>query len=125
MLKSLDKQGRLQFADIHRADFTARYPDIDPVAADRILHGRYEDGRMIYGLDVSCQAWRAVGKKPWLAVLRWPVIRWFADLAYRVFASNRYRISWLLTGQKRCSPCAKTPSCLPQTRALTDKRASL
>lgn len=95
----------LEFADIHAPGFAARYPDIDPVAADRILHGRFEDGRMIYGLDVSHQAWRAVGKKPWLALLRWPLIRWFADIAYWIFARHRYRISWLLTGQQRCSPC--------------------
>lgn len=110
ILEDLDRSGNLGFEDIHGEDFGLRYPSIDPVEADRILHGRYADGSMIYGLDVTHQAWRAVGKKKWLAVLRWPLIRWFADGAYLIFARNRYSISWLFTGQKRCEPCVKNSS---------------
>ncbi len=106
MLAELDHKQNLKFEDIHAADFALRYPAIDPVKADKILHGLYEDGSMIFGLDVTHQAWRAVGHKPWLALLRWPIIRWFADCCYWVFANNRYLISWLLTGQKRCVSCA-------------------
>ncbi len=106
MLQDFDLEGKLIFEDIHAKDFELRYPKIDPVKADKILHGLYEDGSMIYGLDVTYQAWRTVGRKPWLALLRWPIIRWFADIAYRFFAQNRYSISWILTGQKRCSACA-------------------
>lgn len=107
MLEQYDLDGKLVFQDIHSPDFSQRYPLVDPVAADRVLHGSYEDGTMIYGLDVTHQAWRAVNKKAWIGVLRWPVIRWFADLGYRIFAKNRYSISWLLTGKKRCEPCEK------------------
>ncbi|MFK7863900.1 MAG: thiol-disulfide oxidoreductase DCC family protein [Pseudohongiellaceae bacterium] len=110
MLKEYDAAGRLEFQDIHSADFSENYPTIDPIAADRVLHGQYEDGTMIYGLDVTHQAWRAVNKKPWIGVLRWPIIRWFADIGYRIFAKNRYSISWALTGKKRCEPCGKLPS---------------
>jgi predicted DCC family thiol-disulfide oxidoreductase YuxK len=107
-LARLDQHTRLLFADIHSPDFSARYPDIDAQAADRLLHGRYTDGRMIYGLDVTHQAWALVGRQRWLALLRWPVIRWFADLGYHFFARYRYGISFLLTGRRRCQPCAKT-----------------
>ena len=110
-LRSLDEQGRLRFEDIHAEDFSVRYPTVDPVAADRVLHGQYDDGRMIYGLDVTHQAWALVGRHRWLAILRWPIIRWFADLGYRFFARYRYGISLVLTGQRRCSPsggCATT-----------------
>lgn len=110
MLRDLDTNGNLSLVDIHDDDFATRFPTIDPVAADRVLHGLYDDGTMIYGLDVTHQAWRAVGKKPWLAMLRLPIIRWFADMGYLVFANNRYTISWLLTGKKRCEPCVKNPS---------------
>lgn len=106
-LASLDSRQQLVFEDIHASDFTARYPDIDPVAADRILHARYDDGRMLYGLDVTRQAWALVGRHRWLALLRWPVIRWFADGIYLVFARYRYGISWVLTGKRRCQPCQK------------------
>lgn len=109
-LDSRSQNPRLAFEDIHADDFQSRYPEIDPVAADRILHARYDDGRMIYGLDVTHQAWRLVGKKRWLALLRWPVLRWFADMGYRFFARNRYGISFLLTGRRRCEPCGKSPA---------------
>ena len=104
-LRSLDTAGRLCFADIYAEDFATCYPHIDVAAADRYLHGEYADGSMIYGLDVTCGAWRAVDRKRWLLILRWPIIRWFADIAYRLFARNRYTISYLLTGQKRCERC--------------------
>lgn len=110
MLEDYDTEGRLAFQDIHSPDFTSKFPTIDPVAADRLLHGQYADGTMIYGLDVTHHAWRAVNRKPWIALLRWPVVRWFADIGYKVFAKNRYSISWLLTGQKRCEPCGKNSS---------------
>jgi predicted DCC family thiol-disulfide oxidoreductase YuxK len=109
-LALLDTKNLLQLEDIHQPDFASRYPTIDPVAADRVLHGMYEDGTMIYGLDVTHRVWQAVGKKPWVAMLRWPVIRLFADISYRIFAKNRYSISWLLTGKRRCEPCAKDKS---------------
>jgi predicted DCC family thiol-disulfide oxidoreductase YuxK len=114
MLGELDLEGNLIFEDIHAADFAARYPSIDPVKADKYLHGLYEDESMIFGLDVTHQAWRTVGRKPWLALLRWPIIRWFSDIAYRIFAKNRYSISWLLTGQKRCTACTTKTSTKPE-----------
>lgn len=107
-LRRLDVDGKLCLEDIHAADFSARYPDIDPTAADAILHGRYADGMLIFGLDVTHQAWACVGRKPWLAVLRWPLVRPLADRAYLLFARHRYRISWWLTGRRRCVSCALT-----------------
>lgn len=100
-----DGPARLQLEDILQVDFRQRYPHIDPMQADRILHGQLSDGRVLVGLDVTCLAWQLVGRKPWLQILRWPVLRWFADLAYRLFARNRFRLSWLLTGQRRCRSC--------------------
>jgi predicted DCC family thiol-disulfide oxidoreductase YuxK len=104
-LMRLDTHSRLIFVDINGQDFGNRFPDIDPLAANRVLHARYADGTMIYGLDVTHQTWRAVGKKRWLGVLRWPVVRIIADVGYRFFARYRYSISYLLTGQRRCEMC--------------------
>jgi predicted DCC family thiol-disulfide oxidoreductase YuxK len=106
-LRTLDGLKRLRFEDIHAADFTARYPHIDPVAADRKMHALYADGTLILGLDVAHQSWRAVGRKKWLGFLRLPVMRWFSDFGYWVFARYRYSISYLVTGQRRCDPCSK------------------
>ncbi len=104
-LQSLDTAGRLRFVDIHHADFAADWPHIDADEADRRLHAQRDDGSMLYGLDVSAEAWSMVGKHRWLRLLRLPVIRVLSDLAYRVFARYRYAISYLLTGQARCDTC--------------------
>ena len=111
-LKAYDSNNQLSFEDIHAPDFVKRYPYVDQVKANRILHGQLSDGQMIYGLDVTCMAWKAVGKHRWLSILRWPVIRWFSDLAYLFFARHRNTISSLVTGKNKdlsCQSCkAKT-----------------
>jgi predicted DCC family thiol-disulfide oxidoreductase YuxK len=104
-LRAYDICDQLSFEDIHAPDFVKRYPYIDHVKANRILHGQLSDGQMVYGLDVTCMAWKMVGKHGWLSVLRWPVIRWFADHAYLFFARYRNTISSLVTGKKSCQSC--------------------
>lgn len=107
-LKACDSDNQLIFEDIHAADFVQRYPYIDQVKANRVLHGQLGNGNLIYGLDVTCLAWKTVGKHRWLMILRWPVIRWFADLAYYIFARYRNRIANLFAhkhGVSDCSSC--------------------
>ncbi|WBA14570.1 thiol-disulfide oxidoreductase DCC family protein [Salinivibrio proteolyticus] len=104
-LSRWDKNQQLILEDIHHSDFAARFPDVDPKAANRILHAKDSQGQMVYGLDATYAAWHAVGKGYWVSWLRWPVIAWFADQAYLFFARHRYRISALLTGQARCQQC--------------------
>jgi predicted DCC family thiol-disulfide oxidoreductase YuxK len=95
-LKAYDVNRQLEFVDINTPGFITRYPYIDPVLANRRLHGETANGNMLYGLDVTCLAWQSVNKYPWLAALRWPVIRWFADAAYVLFARFRQPLSRLL-----------------------------
>ncbi|WP_434355662.1 DUF393 domain-containing protein [Parasalinivibrio latis] len=105
-LAQLDAGKRLTLVDIHTKDFARQYPDINKESASTILHGYVTEDdksmRLLLGLDVTCTAWNLVGKKRWLKMLRWPVVRWFADWAYMRFANNRYFISYLLTGKSRC-----------------------
>lgn len=107
-LKTYDKEQDILFEDINDATFTTRYPYIDKNKANAILHGQLSDGSMIYGLDVTCLAWKTVGKHQWLAVLRWPVIRFFADISYRFFARYRNRISQLFIASQPSDHC---PTC--------------
>ena len=104
-LKAYDRDDQLLFEDINAMDFTERYPCIDKIEANKLLHGQLNNGEIIYGLDVTCLAWKTVGKYPWLVILRWPVIRWFADLAYRFFARYRNIISSVLMGKNKASNC--------------------
>ena len=101
-LRQLDDAGKLYLEDINRPDFKQRFPHIDPVEADRVLHGQQANGTLIYGLDVTQQAWALVGRHQWLKLLRLPLVRWFADLGYLFFAKYRRQISRLLTGSSRC-----------------------
>jgi len=105
-LKDLDNQKKINFADLHAADFNQIYPYIDQSKANQILHGELLSGEILLGLDVTCKAWSLVGKHKWLAILRWPIIRIFADAIYRIFARYRNTISYLLTGKKPCKQCS-------------------
>ncbi|MCC5856223.1 MAG: DUF393 domain-containing protein [Idiomarina sp.] len=105
-LKRLDRSHKMGFEDIHEDDFSSRYPNVDPKAADRILHAMLPSGEMVYGLDVTHQAWSLVGRGWLTAPLRWPGLRWIADRVYLWFARNRYSISKVFTGKARCERCS-------------------
>ena len=109
-LRRADKQGRMRLVDIQQPGFAQEYPHIDPDAARTILHADTADGTLLLGLDVTYRAWALAspglfGRGFWIAPLRWPVIRWFADKAYLWFARNRYKVSGWFTGQERCESC--------------------
>ena len=101
-LKKRDKEHRILFEDISLPDFPERYPHLSLEALDAKIHAQLEDGTMITGLEVTHHAWSRVGVKWLYAPLRWPVIGWFADRVYLGFAKHRHKISYWLTGKKRC-----------------------
>jgi len=104
-LKAFNSHGHLEFVDVNSDDFSQVYPHIDKIQASRILHGQLDSGELLLGLDVTYRAWSLVGKHRWLAILRWPILKWVADMFYRIFARYRYQISYWLTGQARCNSC--------------------
>ena len=106
-LKAYDNDKQLLFENINAVDFIQRYPCIDKIEANKLLHGQISNGEMIYGLDVTCLAWKTAGKHRWLALLRWPVIRWFADLGYHFFARYRNTASRLLMGKSKSLDCQR------------------
>jgi len=104
-LKRLNQDNKLGFVDIMAADFAERFPALDWQALNDRIHAMRADGTMLIGLDVTYEAWRLVGKGWLYAPLRWPLVKPLADRFYLWFAKHRYRISYLLTGQKRCQQC--------------------
>ena len=108
-LQRIDHAQRLDLQDINAADFTERFPHIDPVQADRILHGELSDGRLLYGLDVTVLAWRLVGRGRWVSFLRWPLVRPVADRVYLFFARHRHRISGRFGRPSSCVDDRCTP----------------
>ncbi|WP_100644430.1 thiol-disulfide oxidoreductase DCC family protein [Alteromonas facilis] len=93
---------KLAFEDINAPEFVQKYPDLSKQTLNARIHGRWDDGRMLTGLDVTYTAWSLVGKGWLYAPLRWPLIRYVADHCYLLFARHRYKISYWLTGQSRC-----------------------
>ena len=108
-LKKLNTEGNLSFVDIMDEEFESNYPELDWQALNDRIHGMCEDGTLLVGLDATHRAWSEVGKGWVYAPLRWPVIRFFADKAYLLFAKNRYKISYWLTGKKY--PCSTYTYC--------------
>ncbi|PSU78494.1 DUF393 domain-containing protein [Photobacterium phosphoreum] len=109
-LQTHNNHQQLLFEDILAPDFNQRFPYINITDASTILHGLYfpdheQYPQLLLGLDVTCLAWKSIGKKKWLALLRWPIIGFFADKCYLFFARNRYKISYLFTGKSRCKNC--------------------
>ncbi len=102
-LAKADKRQQLDLVDINTDNFAIRYPGIDPIQANRTLHAWDENQALLLGLAASCRAWKIVGRRRWMALLRWPLIRPLADCAYHLLARHRYSISQRLTGQKRCT----------------------
>lgn len=54
------------------------------------IHGVYPNGKIISGMEVFRQAYRAVGLGWIFAPTAWPVLKIFFDISYKIFA--RYRI---------------------------------
>lgn len=106
-LKKYNVEGKIAFVDIMHADFLNTYPTLDFNALNERIHGMLADGTMLIGLDATHKAWSLVGKGWIYAPLRWPVIKYFADKAYIMFARNRHKISYWLTGKKRCDSDCK------------------
>jgi predicted DCC family thiol-disulfide oxidoreductase YuxK len=104
-LKQYDKKQNIRFVDIQEPSFYTEFPHLDWQTLNARIHGYLPDGSLISGLDVTYLAWKLVGKGWVYAPLRWPLVSWFADIAYNIFAKHRYRISYLLTGKERCIPC--------------------
>lgn len=101
-LKKADRHQQLILEDLNAADFYCRFPHINKDKAMNLLHGQMASGELIYGLDVTCQAWKTVGKHRWLMLLRLPIIKFFADLGYLFFARHRQFISKLLMPNSAC-----------------------
>ena len=105
-LLSLDINQSIDLVDINQQGFEEKYPEINKRKADAILHGQLANGSIIVGLDVTHKAWTLVGKGHWTAILRWPVIRFFTDLAYLIFAKYRHPLTRIITGKSRCESCS-------------------
>jgi len=108
-LKARDPDDRIELVDLNADNFSSRFSYIDKDYANTILHGETASGQVLLGLDVTSKAWALTGTRPWVQVLRLPLIKPIADWCYLRFAKHRYRISYLLTGKARCDSQCQLP----------------
>ncbi|MGL5358555.1 MAG: thiol-disulfide oxidoreductase DCC family protein [Shewanella sp.] len=108
-LKARDPDDNIELVDLNAENFSSRFSYIDKDYANSILHGETASGQVLLGLDVTCKAWALTGTRPWIQVLRLPLIKPLADWCYLRFAKHRYRISYLLTGKARCDSQCQLP----------------
>jgi predicted DCC family thiol-disulfide oxidoreductase YuxK len=102
MLQRLDKHSRIQFVDISRAEFDPATIGLSMSQLMAEIHGRLPDGGLISGVEVFRRLYAAVGFSRLVAISRWPIVRQSLEVAYRLFAKNRMR----LTGRCADEHCA-------------------
>ena len=74
------------FQDVHSMD-------MDPVEAEsrlRILHLKTTEGHFLKGLDANVAAWQHTRLGFLFRILRWPLVRQFADAVYNYWAHRRF-----------------------------------
>jgi predicted DCC family thiol-disulfide oxidoreductase YuxK len=109
-LQRRDKRGLLAAVDIAQPGFDAARYGLDRDRVHARLHGVRHDGEVIEGMAAIRAAWNAAGLGWAMAPTGWPVLRWFFDLGYVVFA--RYRVPLGRLFGRRCAADA----CSPQRR---------
>jgi predicted DCC family thiol-disulfide oxidoreductase YuxK len=105
-LANFDIHSRIHFVNLnHQVSLPL---GITHAAAFDTLHVIDTQGQLRTAVDANVLLWETVGRKPWLRMLRWPVVSIFANVGYRLFAKYREFFSLLLTGKKRCEGHCET-----------------
>lgn len=107
LIRRMDRgRGRVDLVDLSADDFDATDYGLEQSTIEARIHGMYPDGRVVEGVDVFVEIYRALGWGWITAPARWPGFRTLLDLAYLWFARNRLR----LTGRapKTC-PIERSP----------------
>ncbi len=110
MIRRKDKQGRMKLTDIAATNFdpTDTGKTLDQLM--REIHGRFADGTVVVGVEVFREIYSRLGFAMLVKPTRWAMVRWPMDLAYRIFASFRYRLALRRYNNGSCElPVASFP----------------
>ena len=92
-----DRLGRLEFVDIAAPGFDAAAYGLDAERINEVMHARTADGVVHTQVDAFRTIWRAlpgsIGTRVALGVLAIPGMLPVANVFYRMFARNRYRLT--------------------------------
>ncbi len=103
MLRRLDRRGRIRFTDIAAPGFDAAATGLAWETLMGEIHGLLPDGEIVVGVEVFRRLYAAVGFRTLVSISRWPVIAPLLDVAYRLFARNRLRLTGRCAGRLACS----------------------
>ena len=101
MIQRWDKRERIRFTDIAADGFDAAAYGVTQDRLMAEIHGRDAQGNWLTGVEVFRRLYGAVGFGWLVSVTRWPVVRQSLDIAYRLFARQRLR----LTGRCKKGVC--------------------
>lgn len=98
LLARRDRRRQIEFIDIAAPDFDAASWGRSPSQFMAAMHARRPDGRWAIGVEAFREIYGRLGFGWLVSFSRWPGIRALLDVAYRVFARHRTRLSG------RCAP---------------------
>jgi predicted DCC family thiol-disulfide oxidoreductase YuxK len=104
LLRRMDRRGRIRFVDIAAPGFDAATVGIPWESLMDRIHARLPDGQIVEGVEVFRRIYGALGWPRAVALTRLPGLSQALDLAYRLFARNRLR----LTGRCHDGACRRT-----------------
>ncbi len=92
-LKARNTEARLRFVDISDPAFDPTPLCVSLQVLNGLLHAQRPDGSLVVGVEVFRLAYGAVGLGRWTTATQWRWVAPWIELAYAVFARNRYGIS--------------------------------
>lgn len=92
-IRKRNSRGTLEFVDISHAEFDAAKWGKGYRALMNQIHGLTSDGRWVIGIEVFRQIYSRIGFRWLVAASRLPLFNQGLSLAYRVFASQRLRLT--------------------------------
>jgi predicted DCC family thiol-disulfide oxidoreductase YuxK len=118
-LRARNLEGLLRFVDITTPGFDPAPYKASIAEMNALIHAQRPDGSLVIGVEVFRLAYSAVGLGSYSRFTGWPVFKPLVDLAYMLFARNRYTasriampfITWLAARRaiKRSKACASGP----------------
>jgi len=109
-LAARSRDGALALEDISKPNFDAAQYGVSRAELMNVLHGVFPDGRMVNRVAAVREAYRAVGLGWMVAPSEWPVLSWFFDIGYALFARYRVQIGTLLGRGCEQGTCAVNSS---------------
>ena len=109
MLRRRDRAGRIQFTNIAAEGFDPAALGLDHETMMKRIHARLPTGELIEGVEVFRRLYSAVGFGSIVAMTRLPGVAGALDIAYKLFAENRLRLTGrcLKTADGTCSTPAR------------------